>query len=141
MDTELTPEQRFNAENAERMVPRALQEGRSRESIMAELLRLDWSPSAAKALIERVARDLERYQGSPNERAELLRDCRKQMCLGLVLGILGLVATGMSALLALGGAQVVIVFTGLLLVGFGMAFRGFSRWRLYQREQLPWRER
>jgi hypothetical protein len=41
MDDELTPEQKFAAEDAETMVPRALMQGRSPEEIAAELARLD----------------------------------------------------------------------------------------------------
>ena len=48
MDDELTPEQRFAAETGEAMVPRALIQGRRRDDIIADLVRLDWSPQQPK---------------------------------------------------------------------------------------------
>ena len=137
MDDELTPEQKFSAESPEKMVPRALLQGRNREDLVTELVRLDWPPKAAQALVERVARDIERYRASPGSRAELVRECRRQFVGGLLLAILGLVASGWSAFVALlGFSPVWILFFGLILGGFVLAARGFSRWRLYRRDVL-----
>src|SRR4051794_31389025 len=96
-DDELTPEQKFAAENPEKWVPGDLAKGRDREDILAELLRLDWTPKAAEALIERAA-DLERYRASPEERHRLVREAFRQMIGGLVLGVIGF-AFGVSTLL------------------------------------------
>jgi hypothetical protein len=41
--------------DAETMVPRELMRGQTPEDIVAELVRLDWSPQAARALVTRVA--------------------------------------------------------------------------------------
>lgn len=137
MDTELTPKQKFNAEDPECMVPRALLEGRSRDAIIADLIRLDWSPAAAETLVERVARDLVRYQASPESRAALVRECRRQMISGFVIAFLGALATALSAIAAVAGMAVWFIFGGLILVGLVYGTRGYSRWRLYRRDSFP----
>jgi hypothetical protein len=137
MATELTPEQQFNAENPERMVPRSLREGRSREAIVADLIQLDWSPAAAEAFVEKVAQDLARYQMSPESRAALVRECRQQMIVGFSMALGGIMATVLSLVFVLAGAIVWIVFWGAILVGLVMGFRGYDRWRLYRRDSFP----
>jgi hypothetical protein len=137
MDPELTPEQKFNAEPPEHMVPRVLREGRSREAIKADLVKLDWSPAAADAFVEKGASDLARYQESPETRAALVEECRKQMVGGFAMATGGLLLTGLGLLFALEGATVWIVFSGAILVGLALCLRGYDRWRLYRRDSLP----
>ena len=133
MQPELTPEQKFNAESPERMVFRALLQGQHRDDIVADLLRLDWTPDAARSLVERVARDIERYRASPESRARLVRECRMQMIGGLLMALLGILASAISAFAALGGfIPVWFLLGGVILAGFLLASRGFSRWRLYR---------
>ncbi len=120
------------------MVPRALSEGRSREEIIADLVRLDWSPAAAGALVDRIANDLKRFHESPERRQELVTEARQQMIGGLLMILLGLGGTAFTLLGALAGAlPVAIVFYGLIVVGLILSGRGYSRWRLYGRDQLP----
>jgi hypothetical protein len=68
---ELTPQQKFNFD-AEAVASRALLQGRSREDVIAELIRHDWSLRAASALVARVANDLRRYNESPESRLALV---------------------------------------------------------------------
>jgi hypothetical protein len=138
MDDELTPEQKFAAEDPETMVPRALTEGRSPEDIVAELRRLDWSPQAAWALVNRVADDLERFHESPESREQLVREARVQFVVGVTLAVLGVLVTAFTLLAALAGAfTFFIVAFGLILVGLVVAGRGLARWRLYRGPALP----
>jgi hypothetical protein len=138
MHGELTPEQKFAAEDAETMVPRALTQGRSPEDIVAELLRLDWSHEAAKALVARVASDLQRFHQSPESREHLVREARVQVAVGVAIALLGISVTAFTLLAALAGAlPFFIVAFGLFFVGLMVAGRGLARWRLYRRPVLP----
>jgi hypothetical protein len=132
MDDELTPEQKFKAEHAEWMVPRALQRGKSREDIIAELIELDWTPEAAEALVARCASDLRRYHASPESRTQLLVEAKNQMALGVILAVLGLFAAGAMVVFVLLGFTHFIVVCALFLVGFMIFARGYYRWRLYR---------
>jgi hypothetical protein len=137
MDTELTPEQKFNAESPETMVPRALLQGQGHEAIIADLMRLDWSPKAAQKLVERVARDIERYQASPESRAALVKECRLQMLGGLFMVFSGLIISVLSFFMIVGGlSDVGISMGGAIIIGLMLAHRGHSRWRLYRRDTL-----
>ena len=138
MDDELTPEQKFAAEDPETMVPRALMRGRHPEEIVADLLRLDWSRPAALALIERVSDDLRKYHGSPEARRALVASAKRQCAAGLLIALIGMLLTAFSILLALAGGIPIVVFAvGMILGGFALAAPGWSRWRLYRRDRLP----
>lgn len=138
MDDELTPEQKFAAEDAETMVPRALMEGRAPDDIIADLVRLDWSPPAAKALVARVADDLRRYHESPEARQQLLHEARTQFLAGLLLTLLALGLTAFTLLAALAGAMpFFVVAFGLFFGGLILSGRGWARWQLYRRTALP----
>ena len=134
MDDELTPEQKFKAEHAEWMVPRALQRGKNREEIIAELIRLDWTPEAADAIVTRCANDLRRYHASPESRNHLLVEAKNQMALGVILAVLGMFAIGAMIFFVLIGVTHFIVVSALFLVGFMVFARGYYRWRLYCRD-------
>lgn len=137
-DDELTPEQKFAAEDPETMVPRALMEGRSREEIIADLDRLDWSRGAAEALIARAMDDLRKFYGSPETRRELVRGARRQFVAGIVMIALGSLLAAFQALLfvSVGIAFVAIpLFVGI--AGLAIAGRGWARWRLYGWDRLP----
>jgi hypothetical protein len=138
VDDELTPEQKFAAEDPETMVPRALSEGRHPEDIVGELLRLDWSPAAARALVARVADDLERLHHYPDARERLAREARAQFAGGVMMALLGVSVTAFTLLAALAGAlPFFVVAFGLILMGLVVAGRGWARWRLYRRQTLP----
>jgi hypothetical protein len=132
MGDELTPEQKFAGEDAETMVPRALMLGRSPEEVVADLVALDWSPEAARALVARAAEDLKRFQESPESRRQLLGEARNQMVGGCLLGLIGAGLTASTFLFALAGAPFFIVAFGLLLGGLVLAGRGWGRWRFYR---------
>lgn len=138
MDDELTPEQKFAAEDAETMVPRALAQGRDPEDIVRELVRLDWSPAAARAMVARVADDLARFHASPESRERLVHEARVQFAAGATMALLGLLVTAFTLLLALaGGLPFFVVAFGLILVGLAVAGRGWARWRLYRGQASP----
>src|SRR3954469_9974170 len=101
MDDELTPQEKFDAENPETMVPRALSEGRDPEDIVRELVRLDWSPGAARALVARVADDLERFHESPESRAHLVREARVHVVGGALMVLLGAMVTVVTLIAAM----------------------------------------
>ena len=138
MDDELTPEEKFAAEDAETMVPRALMAGRSRDDVIAELLRLDWKPHAAEALVARVIADLKRYHASPESRQALRSECRRQVLAGVLLlllsvgiGVVSFVAAALRFYFWIGGC------VGCLIVGIILLHRGWTRWRLYGGDRLP----
>jgi hypothetical protein len=137
-DDELTPEQKFAAEDPEAMVPRALMQGRDPEEIAAELVRLDWSPQAARALVARVADDLGRFHESPASRERLVKEARTQLVAGLLLGLLAAGVTAFTLLAALAGAlPFIVVAFGLFFAGLILASRGWARWQLYRGATLP----
>jgi hypothetical protein len=142
MDDELTPEQRFAAEDAEAMVPRALLQGRSPEDIVAELLRLDWSPAAAQSLVARAAADVRLLRESPEWRRRLLEHARRQFATGALLALLGAGITAFTLLAALTGAvPYYVVAAGLFFGGLMLLSRGWTRWRFYHHlDALPARE-
>ena len=134
---ELSPEEKFAAEDPETMVPRALMKGRNVDDIVAELVRLDWSPEAARALVARVADDLHRYHASPESRLRLVKEARMQVVGGI---LIALVAAGFTALTLLaairGSAPFFVVAFGLFFGGLMLAGRGCVRWRLYRQDRL-----
>ena len=138
MDDELTPEQKFAAENPEVTVPRDLMRGRSHESIVADLARLDWSPAAAEALIERAKGDLLSFFGSPETRRELVRDARRQVAVGLLIAAVGAFIAAFQLLL-FESVYICSMFAGVILgaSGVALASRGWTRWKLYGRDHLP----
>jgi hypothetical protein len=138
MNDELTPEQKFAAEDPGTMVPRALRQGHSPEKIVADLVRLDWTPAAAQAFVARVANDLRRMQESPESRQQLFAEARRQCVAGIVLVLLAVLVSAFTLLAALGGALPFFVLAlGLFFGGFVMASRGWTRLRLYEGNSLP----
>jgi hypothetical protein len=137
VDDELTPQEKFNAESPETMVPRALLQGRRREDIVADLVRLDWTPGQAQALLARVARDLERHRASPESRQALGDECRRQTTLGFAIALFGFFLAGVSLLIATAAVVKVWLFaSGAMVGGMALGLRGYSRWRLYRRTDL-----
>lgn len=49
---DLTPEEKFNAEPPEKLVPRMFAEGFNREAIVSTLIQLDWEPAEAAYLVD-----------------------------------------------------------------------------------------
>jgi hypothetical protein len=138
MDDELTPEQKFAAEDPDTMVPRALMQGRDPEDIAADLVRLDWSREAARAFVARVADDLRRFHDSPESRERLVKEAQTQLITGILLALLGAGVSTFSLLAALVGMlPFFVVAFGAFLGGLALASRGWARWRLYRRATLP----
>jgi hypothetical protein len=134
---ELTPQQKFQAESPETMVPKALLQGRSTEAIIEDLIRLDWEPQAAQALVQRVMQDVHQYFASPESRVALIKECRQEFVAGLIMICLGLlVSVGSFFLMVTGVLYVWILAGGATIFGFVRANRGYSRWRLYRRSSL-----
>jgi hypothetical protein len=131
---ELTPEQQFNAEDPETLVPRLLIWGRSPEQVVAEVVQLGWRPEAARALVVRVLEDLRRFRESPESRAELFRECRRDVWRGLLLLGVSFVLLALALLTALAG---LLAFYLLPLGAFGLGGyllnRGWSRGSFYRR--------
>jgi hypothetical protein len=141
MDDELTPEQRFAAEDGEVMVPRALMQGRSPEDIIAEWRRLDWSLEAAEALVARAQEDLRLLRESPESRQRLIADARRQFARGVWLVLLGAVGGVFNLLLnmflsGLVGVVVLLGSSGLFCTGLVLMSRGLIRWRVYRRLKM-----
>ena len=135
MDDELTPEQRFAAEDAETLVPRALLLGKSPDDIVADLVALDWSLPAARALVERFVNEMRKFNESPENRQRLIDRAFKQFVIGLFLSVLALTLVVMLLLLAIAIRGSLVLVAGALLVCGGSitaAGRGWSRWRLYR---------
>jgi len=137
MDDELTPEQKFAAEDAETKVPRELLQGRSQEEIVADLIKLDWSPAAANAFVARVVDDLRRFQASPESRQRLVAEAWWQFVGGAILALLSVGLTASTFLFALAGSGFFVVAFGLFFGGLILAGRGWARWRLYRGNVLP----
>ncbi len=131
MDDELTPEQRFAAEDAETLVPRALLLGRRPEDVVGDLVKLDWSRAAAESLVARVIEDMRQFRASAESRQRLIDNAFKQFLGGLMLGFVGLVAMGLGfAIYMVGAMGRFILFAipfGVFACGLGLAGRGWSR--------------
>lgn len=137
-DDELTPEQKFAAEDPETLVPRELCRGRSREEIVAQLVRLDWPRARAEAFVERIADDLKHFRESPEARRQLKAEARREVFGGTVMVLLGIAGTTATLLAALGGVLLfVLVFIGLILGGFAYLGRGLKRLGVYRQLALP----
>ena len=135
MDDELTPEQRFAAEDAETLVPRALLLGKTPEEIVADLVKLDWTPAAATAFVERVLVDMRQFRESPESRQRLIRNAFKQFIGGILFMLIG-IGIGAVPVLALLRGFYFLAMLGLATAVFGGGLvtggRGWSRWRLYK---------
>ncbi len=138
MDDELTPEEKFAAEDPDTMIARDLVQGLAVDAIITKLVRLDWSPQAAHAKISQVQEDLSRFHESPKSRQELVKQAKTSFVAGLILALLGALTTAWSFLGALAGAMpFVILAFGLFFGGLLLAGRGWARWRLYRMDSLP----
>jgi hypothetical protein len=137
MDDELTPEQRFAAEDAETLVPRALLLGKRPEEIVADLVKLDWSAPAARAFVERVMENMRQFRESPESRQRLIDEAFKQFVAGLVLAVVGLATMGLGfTIWMIGATGRIVLFAvpfGAFAIGLGLMGRGWARWRLYKR--------
>ena len=133
MDDELTPEQRFAAESAEYMVPRALMAGRDPADVVEDLVHLDWPRDRAQAMVARAIDDLRRFRESPESRQQLLATIRRQFFVGL--GLMG-IGAGLSALslffVVIGFWPIALVFYGLFFVGLATTVVNVGRWRFYR---------
>ena len=126
MDDELTPEQKFNLESAETMVPRALLAGRAVKDVIDDLVRLDCSPAAVRAFVERTLDDLQRVYGSPESRERLAAEARKQVLGGTIMMILG---AGLILLDGLIGAMEIRVTIPITWIGIGLLIGGIFVFR------------
>ncbi|HET6248834.1 MAG TPA: hypothetical protein VFE47_14145 [Tepidisphaeraceae bacterium] len=138
---ELTPEQKFAAEDAATMVPRALMKGKEPEAIVADLVRLGWSAQAARHQVATAVEDLRRFHESPESRQALVQEARRQLAVGLLIAGLGIALSAISVLGAVSGfLPFYLVTYGLILVGLVIAVRGYGRWRVYRKDSLPFSE-
>jgi hypothetical protein len=137
MNDELTPEQKFAAEDVETLVPRALLLGKKPEEVVADLVQLDWSAAAARALVARVTDQMRQFNESPESRRRLIDAAFKQFVGGLIAGLAAAILTAFVLIVAMGGGGVFVI-GALLLLGGSMtaAGRGWSRWRMYRRWAL-----
>jgi hypothetical protein len=132
---ELTPEQKFAAEDPGIIVARGLLHERSHERIAADLRELDWDPYDAWQLILHVERDLARFLASEDSRRRMREEARADRLSGLVLLGLG------GGLAVLGGVflwwlkPVWVVIVGSLALGGVpgtiLLARGQARGRMY----------
>ena len=129
MDDELTPEQRFAVEDAETLVPRALLAGKEPQDIVDDLIKLDWSPAAARALVRRVIEDMRQFRASTESRQRLIDNAFKQFIGGSLFALVGV------GIALLGGLIMWLLVLGLLVFFGGLVTggRGWSRWRLYSK--------
>jgi hypothetical protein len=142
MHDDLTPEQKFAAEDAETLVPRALLLGKTPDEIVADLMQLDWSPAAARALVTRVQNDMRQFNESPEARQKLIDAAFKQFIGGLLASIAAGIFVASTLFIAMvGGWCVVIPALFLLGSGITVAGRGWTRWRLYRGWQRHLAER
>ena len=74
MNEELTPEQKFAQDDPETLVPRELSRGGTRDDIVSDLIGLDRPPGIARAIVDRIADEFERFTASPESRARLVAD-------------------------------------------------------------------
>lgn len=135
-DDELTPEQRFAAPEPDEWVPRDLARGRSRAEIYDQLIKLDWTPAAANALIDGAVSDLERYANSPESRRQLTREGRRDILGGSIIAAMGLMLFTGSILMSAGGIGFLLIPWGMVGVGLVIAGRGYTRWRVFSRDDL-----
>lgn len=137
LEDEPTPEQRFAAEAPEKWVPRDLARGRSREDIVADLLRLDWTSDDAAAFVDRAAADLARYRSSPEGRADLVRESFRQMVGGFTLSAVGAALFIWAVVNESLPAGVGVAGFVLVIVGLVRGSRGYLRWSTYRGDDLP----
>ena len=136
MDDDLTPEQRFAAEDAETLVPRALLLGKTPDEIVEDLIKLDYALPAARALVERIQREMREFNESPESRRRLIDAAHRQFLGGLIGAVIasGLTTALLGLMATSGGLGCFLVLASLFLMGggFTMAGRGWARWRLYR---------
>jgi uncharacterized membrane protein len=141
-DDELTPEQRFAAEDAETMVPRALLLGKSPDDVVADLVKLDYSVAAARTLVERVMREMQEFNESPESRKRLIDGAFKQFIGGLIATVIVAAITIPAMIFA---TAIAWAFALVPVILFGatitMTGRGWARWRLYRGWEQRYLER
>jgi hypothetical protein len=132
MNEELTPEQKFAEDDPETLVPRELARGRTRDAIVSDLVRLEWPQEAARATVDQIADEFERYVASPDSRAELVAGKQKMRAIGLRALAIGLV----SAASGYFSHSTISVYVGLFFAFFGLGgvlahHRQLQRYRKY----------
>ena len=83
MDEELTPEQRFNAEEPEIIIPRDLINGVSKENIIKKLVALDYSLDKAEEMIRDTEELIDIVKNDPERIIEVNNKAKKAYALGL----------------------------------------------------------
>lgn len=133
-DDELTPEQKFAAEDIEVTVFRQLVNRRPKDQILSEIQKHGYSVDKAVRFMRRVRIDVDRYLDSPESRAKLVAEARNQFLIGLVILIGGL---GLSALTFLATSLgAVMMFVGAMIGSGVLMNSGWSRWQLFSRDVM-----
>ena len=107
-----------------------LNDGKSKKSIIKELVKKGWSEEPATQLVDSVERSIEEYKRSPEGRRELANKYRRHMIFGLLWvagGTLATVATYSAA--SEGGTY--FIFWGAIVFGAIDFLYGLFRWVQY----------
>lgn len=88
---ELTPEQKFHAEEPEITVPRDLINGKPKNAILEGLLQLDYSELDAEEFISKVEKKILIVKNNPEQIEELKKESKKYYAIGLPLILLSVV--------------------------------------------------
>ena len=106
--------------------------GRAPDAIVADLVRLDWDPDAARTLVLRVADDIRRFRESPESRELLLGEAREQFFSGLLFTLLGAAMAACAVVVVLSGVTPwLLLVGGVMLWGMIRMSRGWRRWSVY----------
>ena len=135
-DDELTPEERFAAPEPDDWVPKDLARGRSYQEIYDELIKLDWSPTAAAAMIDGAVADLERYAASPESRRQLVRGSLRHVIGGAVVVAMGALMLAGTLLIFSINLELLLASMFIIAAGFALLGYGYSRWRTFRRDDL-----
>ncbi|MES2570853.1 MAG: hypothetical protein V4710_12475 [Verrucomicrobiota bacterium] len=129
MHDELTPEQAFAHEAPETMIPRELSKGRTVQEIIADLVRLEWTPEAAQTMVEGIAQDFERFTASAASRAELIAEWNRLRNSALIF----LVAGTIYLFIGIHDGSTIRAAAGLLgvAIGAGGLARHYFKLRRY----------
>jgi hypothetical protein len=130
MSEELTPEEQKAIDELAQAVATELAQGKSKKSIVKELVKQDWPEDSASQFVNDVEQALNEYRESPEARKALASQYARHMLYGILWAGGGTAVTVATYQAASAGGSYVVAW-GAIAFGIYDFFRGLFGWMKY----------